>query len=54
MEHDQQLYVFFFFQNVELLLQDLKFHPTELKTILDKFAAVGILQVIKDLTLFCS
>lgn len=35
-------------KNVELLLQDLKFHPTELKTILDKFAAVGILQGYLD------
>ncbi|KAK4377430.1 hypothetical protein RND71_003726 [Anisodus tanguticus] len=38
-------------KNVELLLQTLKFHPTQSKTMLDKFAAVGILQVTKDVTL---
>ncbi|KAF3641257.1 glutathione peroxidase family protein [Capsicum annuum] len=32
-------------KNVESFLQDLKFHPTQSKTLLDKFAAVGILQV---------
>ncbi|CAN4081524.1 unnamed protein product [Withania somnifera] len=35
-------------ENVELLLQDLKFHPTQLKTMSDKFAAVGILQGYLD------
>ncbi|XP_060176332.1 uncharacterized protein LOC132606728 [Lycium barbarum] len=35
-------------KNVELLLQTLKFHPAESKTMLDKFAAVGILQGYLD------
>ncbi|KAL3356715.1 hypothetical protein AABB24_017395 [Solanum stoloniferum] len=35
-------------KNVEFLLQDLKFHPTQSKTMLDKFAAVGILQGYLD------
>ncbi|KAK4345507.1 hypothetical protein RND71_035683 [Anisodus tanguticus] len=34
--------------NVEMLLQTLKFHPTQSKTMLDKFAAVGILQGYLD------
>ena len=33
-------------QNVELLLKPLNLHPVQSKTIIDKFAAVGILQVI--------
>ncbi|KAJ8449259.1 hypothetical protein Cgig2_002391 [Carnegiea gigantea] len=35
-------------KNVELLLRPLKLHPVESKTILDKFAAVGILQGYLD------
>ncbi|PHT36286.1 hypothetical protein CQW23_23986 [Capsicum baccatum] len=35
-------------KNVESFLQDLKFRPTQLKTLLDKFAAVGILQGYLD------
>ncbi|KAL3326474.1 hypothetical protein AABB24_037240 [Solanum stoloniferum] len=35
-------------KNVEFLLRDLKFHPTQSKTMLDKFAAVGILQGYLD------
>ncbi|XP_015055623.1 uncharacterized protein LOC107002206 isoform X3 [Solanum pennellii] len=35
-------------KNVEFLLQDLKFHPTQSKTMSDKFAAVGILQGFLD------
>lgn len=38
-----------FSQNVELLLKPLNLHPVQSKTILDKFAAVGILQVITPL-----
>lgn len=48
MQNDQQLYVLSWSQNVEFLLQDLKLHPTQSKTMSDKFAAVGILQVLKD------
>lgn len=32
-------------QNVELLLKPLALHPVECKSVVDKFAAVGILQV---------
>lgn len=32
-------------QNVELLLKPLNLHPVLAKTMIDKFAAVGILQV---------
>lgn len=32
-------------QNVELLLKPLDLHPVLSKTMMDKFAAVGILQV---------
>ncbi|KAM3303075.1 putative pre-16S rRNA nuclease isoform X1 [Capsicum chacoense] len=35
-------------KNVESFLQDLKFRPTQSKTLLDKFAAVGILQLYLD------
>ncbi|GAB2225479.1 hypothetical protein Droror1_Dr00006271 [Drosera rotundifolia] len=35
-------------KNVELLLKPLKLHPVEAKTIVDKFAAVGILQGYLD------
>ncbi|GMH09396.1 hypothetical protein Nepgr_011237 [Nepenthes gracilis] len=35
-------------KNAELLLKPLKLHPVEFKTILDKFAAVGILQGYLD------
>lgn len=35
-------------KNVEFLLQVKKFHPTQLKTMSDKFAAVGILQAYLD------
>ncbi|KAH9625868.1 hypothetical protein KSS87_010629, partial [Heliosperma pusillum] len=35
-------------KNVELLLEPLELHPVELKTMLDKFAAVGILQGYLD------
>ncbi|OIS96046.1 uncharacterized protein LOC107801761 [Nicotiana tabacum] len=35
-------------KNVELLLQPLKLHPAQTKTMLDKFAAVGILQGYLD------
>ncbi|KMT07886.1 hypothetical protein BVRB_6g145830 isoform A [Beta vulgaris subsp. vulgaris] len=35
-------------KNVELLLKPLTLHPVELKTMLDKFAAVGILQGYLD------
>ncbi|KAK9698595.1 hypothetical protein RND81_08G115900 [Saponaria officinalis] len=35
-------------KNVELLLEPLTLHPLELKTMLDKFAAVGILQGYLD------
>ncbi|KAM3204815.1 hypothetical protein P3L10_028225 [Capsicum annuum] len=38
----------FIYKNVESFLQDLKFRPTQLKTLLDKFAAVGILQGYLD------
>lgn len=31
---------------MELLLKPLSFHPVQSKTIIDKFAAVGILQVV--------
>lgn len=37
---------FIYTQNVELLIKPLKLPPTLSKTITDKFAAVGILQVI--------
>ncbi|XP_034704741.1 putative pre-16S rRNA nuclease isoform X1 [Vitis riparia] len=37
-----------FDQNVELLLKPLNLHPVQSKTILDKFAAVGILQGYLD------
>lgn len=33
-------------QNVELLLKPINIHPVQAKTIVDKFAAVGILQVM--------
>ncbi|RVX09146.1 putative pre-16S rRNA nuclease [Vitis vinifera] len=45
---DQNIYDDFS-QNVELLLKPLNLHPVQSKTILDKFAAVGILQVITPL-----
>ncbi|KNA05257.1 hypothetical protein SOVF_192110 isoform B [Spinacia oleracea] len=35
-------------KNVDLLLKPLSLHPVELKTMLDKFAAVGILQGYLD------
>lgn len=35
-------------KNVELLLKPLKLHPVQYKTIIDKFAAVGILQAYLD------
>ncbi|GAB4834404.1 hypothetical protein Ancab_032658 [Ancistrocladus abbreviatus] len=35
-------------KNIELLLKPLKLHPVEYKTIIDKFAAVGILQGYLD------
>ncbi|KAK9276563.1 hypothetical protein L1049_006098 [Liquidambar formosana] len=35
-------------KNVEILLKPLKLHPVESKTIIDKFAAVGILQGYLD------
>ncbi|XP_021735765.1 uncharacterized protein LOC110702369 [Chenopodium quinoa] len=35
-------------KNVDLLMQPLTLHPVELKTMLDKFAAVGILQGYLD------
>ncbi|KAL9231024.1 hypothetical protein vseg_006298 [Gypsophila vaccaria] len=35
-------------KNVDLLLEPLTIHPVELKTMLDKFAAVGILQGYLD------
>ncbi|KAK9927214.1 hypothetical protein M0R45_024409 [Rubus argutus] len=35
-------------KNVELLLKPLSFHPVQSKTIIDKFAAVGILQGYLD------
>ncbi|KAK9699705.1 hypothetical protein RND81_08G190500 [Saponaria officinalis] len=35
-------------KNIELLLEPLTLHPVELKTMLDKFAAVGILQGYLD------
>ncbi|PRQ17698.1 putative pre-16S rRNA nuclease, ribonuclease H-like domain-containing protein [Rosa chinensis] len=35
-------------KNVELLLKPLSFHPVQSKTIVDKFAAVGILQGYLD------
>ncbi|XP_074317470.1 uncharacterized protein LOC141653566 [Silene latifolia] len=35
-------------KNVELLLKPLELHPVEMKTMLDKFAAVGILQGYLD------
>ncbi|EEF51182.1 putative pre-16S rRNA nuclease [Ricinus communis] len=35
-------------KNVELLVQPLDLHPVEAKTIMDKFAAVGILQGYLD------
>lgn len=38
-------------QNVEYLLKPLNFHPVQCKTIIDKFAAVGILQVSENLKL---
>ena len=41
-----------FSQNVELLLQPLNLHSVQAKSILDKFAAVGILQVITSLLIF--
>lgn len=37
---------------MELLLKPLSFHPVQSKTIIDKFAAVGILQVVLYV-LFC-
>lgn len=37
---------------MELLLKPLSFHPVQSKTIIDKFAAVGILQVVLQV-LFC-
>lgn len=40
-----RIWRFIFLQSVELLLNPLDLHPVEYKTILDKFAAVGILQV---------
>nr|XP_009774142.1 PREDICTED: uncharacterized protein LOC104224235 [Nicotiana sylvestris]XP_016489812.1 PREDICTED: uncharacterized protein LOC107809670 [Nicotiana tabacum] len=41
--------------NVELLVQPLKLHPAQMKTALDKFAAVGILQTTPPLyTSHCS
>ncbi|XP_021890634.1 uncharacterized protein LOC110809185 [Carica papaya] len=38
-------------KNVELLLKPLNLHPVQAKTIMDKFAAVGILQVLSCLSL---
>lgn len=35
-------------KNVELLLKPLNLHPVQAKTIMDKFAAVGILQGYLD------
>ncbi|KAG8374939.1 hypothetical protein BUALT_Bualt10G0047700 [Buddleja alternifolia] len=35
-------------KNVEFLLKPLKLHPVQFKTIMDKFAAVGILQAYLD------
>lgn len=36
---------------MELLLKPLSFHPVQSKTIIDKFAAVGILQVVLQVLL---
>ncbi|KAH9765629.1 YqgFc domain-containing protein [Citrus sinensis] len=44
----KNLTVYFSSQGVELLLNPLDLHPVEHKTILDKFAAVGILQEYLD------